>query len=638
LTAIAGFLAYGADHAPEALCSTMLEAQRAFGPDHPALLGDNRICMGRRLYRLLPEDSHDVQPSRSAASHLALVADIRIDDREELKSSLQLGGAKGRLISDADLLLLAYERWEEGILDRLVGDFAFAVWDRRRHRLLMARDPLGQRPLHYHSGNGFFAFSSMPQGLHALPMVARAVNQERAAEFVADRYPRGPATYFKDIFRVEPGHVVTVSPDGLRSRRYWQPRPAELRLRTQADYVEAFREQLDRATKAMLRGGGPLVASHLSSGYDSSAVTATAARLLQPAGGKVLAYTAAPREGFDGPVPRGRIADESALAAATAAMHPNVEHVVVRPSGESPFLLLDRRDALVAQPSGHICNGVWGNAIKRAAKSRGVSVLLVGQIGNYSVSAGGRGQLADFIRSGQFGRWWRESRNMVAKSPMRWRGILDNSFGPWIPLPLYSAVSRRFRGSSRLRSTQDFVTHHWSERMARPDLEAFRDPRPAKDSRALTLELLQAEDSGNFRKASLAAWGIDERDPTGDRRLIEFCLSLPAEMLLRDGEKRPLARAALADRLPAEVLDEPNRGYQMADWYEQITPQMVKKEAARLRGCPAAASVVDFDHVAKLIDAWPQGGWDRQWVISEYRASLLRALSAAHFLCTFSRS
>lgn len=610
----------------------MLAAQEAYGPDDRAQAGESDIALGRNLFRLLPEDAYDRQPLRRGP--LWLVADVRIDNRAELLSALNADPAE---LSDAGLLLQAFERWGESVLDRLAGDFAFAVWNSRDSSLTLARDPLGQRPLHYHRGDGFFAFATMPSGLHALGLFPRVADEERAAEFVADLYPKGPRSYFKDILRVEPGHVVTVTPGGVRSRRYWQPGRRDLRLPTMADYVEAFREQVDQATGAMLRGAGDLAGSHLSAGYDSSAVAATAARLLAPEGRRVLAFTSAPRAGFDGPVPRTRIADESPIAAATAAMHANIEHVVVRPGGVSPFALLDRRHPLIQQPSGHICNGVWGAAIKEAARARGVTVMLNGNMGNYTISAGGRGQLADLVRQGKLLRWWRESRAMVAKSPMRWRGIIDNSFGPWVPLPLYALLSRGFLDSSHGRAKPHLVSPAWADRMAGRSAESFRDPRPSRDSVGLAIRLLQNEDSGNFRKASLAQWGIDERDPTGDRRLIDFCLSLPTEMLLRDGEKRPLARAALADRLPPAVLDLQDRGYQMADWYEQITRDLVREQAEHLEQCDAAAAVVDFGHVWALINAWPSGGWERPWVISEYRAALLRALSAAHFLCCVSQ-
>src|SRR5205085_2061359 len=106
---------------------------------------------------------------------------------------------------------------------------------------------------------------------------------------------------------------------GVETRRHWNPARETLRLGSADAYAEALREQFDRSVGARLRGAGGRVASHLSGGRDSGAVTATAARLLVASGGSVTAFTSVPRLGYDGPAPKGRICDEGPLAAATAA-------------------------------------------------------------------------------------------------------------------------------------------------------------------------------------------------------------------------------------------------------------------------------------------------------------------------------
>src|SRR5207253_10776373 len=120
--------------------------------------------------------------------------------------------------------------------------------------------------------------------------------------------PLGTRTCFKDIERVEPGHVAIVTRDGVSARRYWNPGRKILRLRNADAYAEACREQLDIAVRCRLRGESH-VATHLSAGLDSSAVSATAARLLAGSGGRVTASTAVPRENYELPVPPARIGE-----------------------------------------------------------------------------------------------------------------------------------------------------------------------------------------------------------------------------------------------------------------------------------------------------------------------------------------
>src|SRR4029079_690021 len=117
------------------------------------------------------------------AGRYVLVADVRLDNRDELTDVLQIPTTQARSLCDAAALLAAIERWEESCFEHLIGDYAFALWDGTRRRLLLARDPLGQRPLHYHRGDKFLAFASMPKGLHGLADVPYAPDEDRIAEF-----------------------------------------------------------------------------------------------------------------------------------------------------------------------------------------------------------------------------------------------------------------------------------------------------------------------------------------------------------------------------------------------------------------------------------------------------------------------
>ena len=141
-------------------------------------------------------------------------------------------------------------------------------------------------------------------------------------------------------------------------------------------------------------------------------------------------------------------------------------------------------------------------------------------------------------------------------------------------------------------------------------------------------------DRGNSRKATLAGWGIDIRDPTADRRLIEFCLSVPTEQFFRNGVPRALARAALADRVPAEVLNERRRGLQAVDWHEGMTAARTRilEEIGRLEQNGPAARALDLPRMRRLAENWPTEGWHREDIIEQYRLALLRGISVGHFL------
>ena len=594
--------------------------------------------MGRRLFRLLPEDTHDRQPLRSRDGRLTLVADVRLDNRDEMIAALGLPLADARQLCDAAILLECLERWGEGALDRLVGDFAFALWDANAQKLVLARDFLGQRPLHYHRSRGFFAFASMPKGLHALAEVPYAPDEQAMAEFVTLMPQNGPRSFFKGVDRVMPAHIVTVTREHLSSRRYWQPQRPRAGLATPGDYVDGLRYHLDQATKSRLRGANGIVGADLSAGFDSSSVTATAARLLAPSGGKVVAFTAVPREGYDGPDPRNRIGDEGPLAAATAAMYPNIEHVLIRSGHRSPLDGLDRFFFLFDRPMLNLCNSVWASSIDQAARERKLHVMLTGQNGNMTVSYHGLELLPELLRTRRIIKLWHEASRLVAKTDMRWRGALAKTFGPFTPVWLWQWANEAFLGRKQDILEYTAIRRDCLVELNLAALASERDLdfsyRPRKDGFAMRLWVMGRVDSGNAHKGTLAGWGIDYRDPTADKRLVEYCLGIPTEQYLADGVPRALAKRALADRLPKAVLTERKKGYQAADWHEGLTAARadVAAELDRLAVCVPAAKTLDIDRMKHLVENWPISGWERDDVIQPYRLALLRGIAAGHFL------
>ena len=633
MSAIAGYWAWAAGEDPAGACALMLEAQQAYGPHALGNWAAGDIALGRRLFRTLPEDVGDRQPLVGGGGRYVLVADIRLDNRAELIA--RLGLDETTRIPDSQILLSAWEAWGEQALDRLVGPYAFALWDRASDTLLLVRDPIGERPLFYASRNGFFAFSSMPKGLHALPSVPRAADLERIAEFIGLIPERGRASYYEGVESVLPGHISMVTRGAVSSRRFWVPEPRQLQLSSFEEYREAFREQLDSAVQSSLRGVTGSVASHLSAGWDSSAVTATAARLLHSSGGKVDAFTAVPHEGSAAGAPAGRIADEGPIAAAAAGLHPNVGHHLVRDEGKSPIADLARYVDLFDRPVYALCNFTWLSEIRNRAAARGNTVLLTGQLGNYTISAAPITILADLIAAGRWRDWWREARVLTKQRKARYRGIAASSFGPWLPETVWRLVRRH---SSRPETAAFTALHPRLE----AHLEARREAlgvglaaRPRNHFRS-RFQGLTASDKANYRKGALAGWGIDERDPTGNRRLVEFCLSLPVDLLLKEGVRRPLARAALADRLPPEVLDETRKGYQAADWHEGLTRDLaaVRRHIEQIASDSAARELLDVDALRALVENWPQGGWERTEVLARYRDALLTGISAGYFVRT----
>lgn len=634
MTALAGFWATDGGADPAAACERMLRAQQVYAPDLPKVKSDGPAAIGRRLFKLLPEDVHDRGPVTGSDGRSLLVADARIDNRADLCAALGIAADEARGLADSAIILRVLERWGEDGVDRLYGDFALAWWDGANRRLVLARDYGGQRPLHFHRGSGFFAFASMPKGLHALEQVPVAPDEEAMARFLA-LLPQqgGTLTFFRGIEAVPPAHLCIVTGSGVSLRRYWNPSPAPLRLARQEDYAEAVRESLDRAVAARLRGAGGKVGTHLSGGLDSSAVTATAARLLAGEG-KVTAFTAVPREGYDGRIGRGRFADEGGHAAAVAAMYPNIDHVLIRSGHRSPLANLDRNFFLYERPVLNLCNAVWSDAIAEAARERNLSVLLSGQYGNMSFSYTGLELLPELLARGQLAKLAKLAVQL-RRHGTRLESVASHALGPFLPAWLWAGINR-LRGR---RVTVDDYSAIDAQR-----LEGLRDAaraagldlsyRPRRDPVGTRLWVIGRMDLAPYHKGMLGGWGVDMRDPTADRALMELCLSIPTEAYLEGGRARALARDAFADRLPPIIVEETRKGYQAADWHEGLSaarPELAE-ELGRIGALPEAEGLLDTRRLQGLGEDWPEGDWNVGANQSRYRLAMLRGVSGGHFL------
>lgn len=645
MTAIAGLWRF--DGKPDAgdSCRRMLASQQIYGPHGTRQWDEGDVALGRNLYRLLPEDSFDRQPLIGAAGRYVLAADLRLDNREELGAKLGIADSEARTLPDAALLLESWQRWQEGAFEHLLGDYAFALWDGAERRLILARDPLGVRPIHYHAGKDFFAFASMPKGLHALPEIPYGPDEVRVAEFLALFPEYGSRSFFKDVCRVEPGHFTTVSAQGISHRRHWEPAPFSPRRQAVAgDFAEGLRETFDRSVRARLRGSDGTVGAHLSSGLDSSIVAATAARLMAETGGRVVAFTAAPREGYDGPAPPSITADESELAALTAARYANMEHIVLRSDSGSPLDQLDRLFFLFDRPVVNACNERWMNAINAEAGRRNLRVLLIGTMGNFTISYAGLEWLTELADSGRWLRLIREARALRKNGAARRREIAAYSIGRRLPEPVWRA------GRKLMRARDEDLSVYSALNQARRralDLDARAKEqgldfsyRPRKDAFDLRVWGMLRVDLANQSKGALAGWGVDLRDPTRDRRVLEYCLSVPPEAFLAGGRPRALALRAFGDRLPEAVVANRRRGSQAIDWHEGLTSgrEGLREEIDRLEQVPAAAAALDLPRLRRLVDEWPEGDWDSSKAVSEYRLALLRGVANGHFLRRATRS
>ena len=546
-----------------------------------------------------------------------LVADARLDNREELQE--RVGGPGGS--TDADLLLALWLREGEDSLARIAGDFAVAIFDPRSQSLALARDITGQRPLFYTKTDFGLAFASMPGGLR--PVMADFTADRRSLALLAMDLPDHAQSFFENITPVRHAEVVHFSPDrGLTQSTYWTAPPVPAARSDRSALIDEYRHVLDQAIRPRLGPSGATVATHLSGGFDSSSVAATAARLSgNPE--NVIGFTSAPALATPQEKEFGFFGEESELAADVAGSY-GFRHVVVRATARIPETLRSQT-TLLQQPMRDPFNGAWWVEIEARAAAMGATRLLTGELGNLTINAGNLTSLSEWIRRGRWVTWFNQARAASRRPDVKWRGVLHNSFRPWIPRPVSSALERIFL-NQRPSNELSFVRREWlhlAKHQRAPHIYAER------------LSIIREADSATVRKAALAQYGIEESDPFSDRRLIEFAFRIPPDQLYWNGVQRPLMRDALADRLPPSLFEKFGRGLQSADWAIRLSKVDALALLEEISSSRVARDVLDLDRMRRAIGHWPTRDWNAPSIAAEFRVALLDAIGVGMFAAAY---
>jgi asparagine synthase (glutamine-hydrolysing) len=522
------------------------------GADGTNIWIDGSVGLGHCMLWTTPESLHEQLPLIASEEGLALTADARIDNREELIAELDLGDHLSREISDSELILAAYKKWGEACPLKLLGDFAFAIWDGRDQRIFCARDIMGLKPFYYyHFPNRVFIFSSQIRGLLSHPEVPRKINELKLADHLALLKDDRSITFFEDIFSLPAAHSLSITAQGVHMNCYWKlDASRELLLASEADYVEAFREVFAKAIRCRLRSVFP-VGAMLSGGLDSSSIVAMARDLFSKDGLEPLLTF-------------------SAIFPDLAENNPKLDErhwieAVINQGGLTPnYIYADRLDPLEAlnfyEDEPYAVPNMWLDWFCFKAGSQvGIRAILSGFDGDTAISYG-HGYFADLIRSFDLRTLYLETTALARKLNRGRRYVIwDYGLAYLMPQIFWRMWYFLRREKERTLTYDPPINPTFAQRIGLDDrVQAIRRKNLLSFPTARELHL-HSINSGIIKNGceliekAGAALGIELRLPFFDRRLLEFVLALPTGLKLKQGWNRYIMRRAMQGLLPEKV-------------------------------------------------------------------------------------
>jgi asparagine synthase (glutamine-hydrolysing) len=587
----------------------MTAAMRHRGPDEEGLLaGDARapgLALGmRRLSIIDLAGGH--QPTWNESKDVAVIFNGELYNYRDLRERLALCGHRFNTQSDTEILVHAWEEWGEDCLTELRGMFAFALLDLRERYatapiLLLARDPLGIKPLYYTQTPEGFAFASEIRALLASGVLPKRLSQDAITSYLLFGSVSEPVTLLEGVFSLPPGHRMLLHvPERRRvprARPWWDlaVSPAAREPRKPRDVASAakqLRPLLENAVRAHLIADVP-VGLFLSSGLDSGAIAALAAQ----ARGGIESFTLTfPGTAFD----------EGELARLAASRF-KTKHTEVPLSGESMVMRLDEALAALDQPT---MDGINTYFVSWAARQVGLKVALSG-LGGDELFAGYQTftdtpRLSKLIKCA----WFMPAvvRRMTASLVAGLAGrpgspdVGRKAAAAWVypdalphayyfartlfpPGRLERVIEARFRPSTVSADgvTLDPTWLGWLERTA----DEARKLEPVAEVSWLEMRTYMASTLLRDTDAVSMAQSLEVRVPLLDTPLVEFVESLPDEARWRPGKQKALLAEAVGDLLPPEILGQRKRTFTLP-WEEWLRgPLRARMEASF--GDPAAA-------------------------------------------------
>lgn len=504
--------------------------------DREATWRETTVHLGVQLRQLV---NNDAEQAPLQDSGLVICADARLDNRKELAEKLGISLESLDKLSDSQLILKAYQKWGKESPKKLLGDFAYVIYDKNSKQLFCARDYIGIRPFYYYWVNGCFSFCTMRHPLMVSCPVTPTPNDMFIVASFIESGAEASHTIANEILRLPPAHSLTIDETGIQLHRYWEPRPMPLlQLANEEEYANAMRELFTRAVTCRTQSDHQ-IGSHLSSGLDSGSVTVLAARALHKQGKKLLAFSWSP--------------EPNEISQALGDERDLILDVCRQEQIECQFSKLKSVDMFSQQPQ---YRSIWGGYLYQHETDHLPSylkydcrIMLSGWGGDEFASyCGSRGFLADLLLQKNIVYFMSQALRLRLNGMLSTSAILKQTLYPLLPDAIYRHyIERQGQRESFINAKLESLLGQLSQK---------RDRWHQRDLKRVQRRLLL----NGYLHDRIEIWaqfgeiyGVNYLYPMLDKRLVEFVLAIPIEQLSRNGWRRFLFRNAMQGILPASV-------------------------------------------------------------------------------------
>lgn len=618
MSAICGIVDFSNKFLEEELSLEMMDEFKKYKFDKINRISDRNLFFGCGIQYITEESKLEVLPVYFGGNNFIITADAIIDNREELFDIFDIPKNQRNKVTDSQLIIYAYEKWGKEAPKYLVGDFAFAIWDTNNKTLFCARDHVGGRTLYYSFSKGKFCFSTTIKPLLS-DQLKPIIDESWATDFlslegVQHQYDL-ENTVYEGIKQLPPFSTMIVSSKGIKIQQYWNPikdvKP--LVLGSDSEYEEAFRKVFFQAINCRLRSSDN-VGIMISGGLDSASVAVVAAETLKAEHKELKAYCSVPIKAFVDEVPKYYVADEREYVDTIIKKVGNINVEYCSFENLNSMSDIDEFIKIFEHPYKIFQTLYWYNGILEEAKKNKCKVVLTGQFGNSTVSYGDFLEYSlTLIKKCKFLTLKKDIEVFSSKKGIEPKRVNKVLLKAAIPYNLRKFVSKKIRK----RNVDMFATvpvnkalaqkYHMKKRLNKKyfnqNMVRYID---FYKSRKYAVDPLAFAHIGEIETKLSLAQGVALRDPTKDKRVIEFYLSLPYNQFVKAGSERSLIRRAMKGYLPEEIrLNESRRGKQSSDWLQRLDGEWedIFQELKEDMLHDSVKPYIDVEKVNKIIKA-----------------------------------